>query len=82
MATTRDSIRDWLNQAKDKGATHLIVATDTFDYGDYPVFVMPHQVVADELSRLRKQDMTRVMECYNLSLPWDEQLSERRAFHL
>jgi len=45
MATTRQDIRDWLATAKRDGATHLIVACDTFDHEDYPVVVLPGENV-------------------------------------
>ena len=43
---------------------------------------MPEQSAADEVERLRKQDMTKVMEVYKLSDPIEDQLAERRAFRL
>jgi hypothetical protein len=82
MPTTREDISGWLKRAQDKGATHMIVATDTFDYGDYPVFVMPGEDAATKMKELRDAPMSRVMECYSMALPLDDQLSERRAFHL
>jgi hypothetical protein len=82
MGKTREDIRAWLERGVGRGASHVIVATDTFDWGDYPVFVMPEQSAADEVERLRKQDMTKVMEVYKLSDPIEDQLAERRAFRL
>ena len=37
--TTPEMIREWFNRGIELGATHLIVACDTFDYEDYPVYV-------------------------------------------
>jgi hypothetical protein len=81
MPTTRDEIRGWLDRAALKGATHMIVATDTFDWSDYPVFVLPGDDAAAEVERLHNAPMSKVMECYRLASPWDDQLAERRAFH-
>lgn len=39
MPTTQADIRRWLEDAREEGATHVIVVRDTFDYGDYPVSV-------------------------------------------
>ena len=78
--TTQDDIKRWLERGKEEGATHLIVVCDTFDYDDYPVFVSPKEnvhVVKNEYSK----DMQRVMEVYNLSMDWDEQLNETRSFN-
>lgn len=59
----------------------MIVATDTYDWGDYPVFVMPGDDAAKEVERLSNAPMSKVMECYRLASAWDDQLAERRAFH-
>jgi hypothetical protein len=81
MATTCSEIKEWLQQAVRKGASHMIVATDTFNYEDYPLFVMPGQDAAEAVARLSELPMSKVMECYRLASPIDEQLAEHRAFH-
>ena len=82
MPTTREDICCWFNHALQQDATHMIVATDTFDWSDYPVFVGRDADVASEIERLRKQEMTMITEVYNMTLPLEGQLAERRAFHL
>lgn len=80
--TTRNEIIDWLHRGKEKGATHVVVACDTFDNGDFPVFVMPGEdarKIAEENNNAAK--MLRLMEVYNLSLDWDTQLNQRRSFN-
>lgn len=76
MTTTVDALRSWLKVAKEKGATHMLVAVDMYDMYDYPVYVMPgqdpHEVAAKE---------QEIMECYALHLDVEEQLRERMAFH-
>lgn len=37
MTTTRDDIRQWIKRAP-KGTTHMIVACDTFEWEDFPVY--------------------------------------------
>ena len=80
--TTRAEIHGWLKDAKKRGATHLIVATDTFDYEDYPVPVMPGESVREKYDEQRNHEMTQVQEVYALHLDLDSQLAEHRAFHL
>lgn len=82
MGTTKDEIRAWLERGKADGAAFMIVATDTFDYGDYPVFVMKNTDVRAEVERLRKEPMTRVMEVYSYGKDLDLQLAEHRAYNL
>lgn len=77
MTTTRDDIRRWLDRAIKKGASHMVVMCDTYDWSDYPVFVMPGE---DPKSKLGGA-MQKPMECYDLSLDINDQLAERRANH-
>lgn len=62
MAITKGIFESWIKRGKDMGATHLISVCDTFDYDDYPVFVMP----GEDLSEVRKEydnvDMQRINE--------------------
>lgn len=81
MATTKTMILEWLDQAP-KGTTHVIIATDTFDWEDYPVYVAKDMDVKAEVSRYSTNPMSKVMEVYDLRLPLEEQLKERRAWHL
>lgn len=81
MAATREDIRGWLNYAKSKNATHMIVVCDTFEWEDYPVEVYPDQIVADVVKKY-SDNMQKVMEVYNMSLDLESQLSETRAYHL
>ena len=82
MATTQDDIRGWLMRGKRDGATHVIIATDTFGWTDYPVYVQPDEDVTTRLARVQGQDMIKVMEVYNLALPLEAQLAEYTAWHL
>jgi hypothetical protein len=81
MGTTQSEIRTWLERAKARGATHVIVVCDTFDHEDYPVEVMSGEDVKQKYDDYNGKDMNRVMEVYNLGLDIESQLSEYRAFH-
>lgn len=63
------------------GATHMLVVCDTFDYSDYPVYVMPNENVWTKSDENNGPNMTRLMEVYNLSKDMNAQLSERRSFN-
>jgi hypothetical protein len=83
MATTKAKISEWLERGKKKGATHMIVATDTFSYEDFPVFVGPKEKVELKIKEYRKpNEMLRVREVYSYSLDLEMQLNERRAWHI
>lgn len=81
MATTRDDIRKWLEEGKAAGATHLIVACDTFSWENYPVFVQPGEDAREKTDEHGKKDMTKIMEVYSLGKDWETQLNEHRAYH-
>jgi hypothetical protein len=71
MATTKEEILKWFLEAQAAGATHLIIATDTFDYEDYPVRVMPtdKKSVREQVAELDNPNkMSRVMEVYSMKL--------------
>ena len=81
MGTTQADIRRWLTEAKEEGATHLIVVCDTFDHEDYPVSVKPGDDVKAKFDEHNGKSMQRVMEVYALHLDWESQLNEHRSFH-
>lgn len=51
-----------LQEAKDAGATHVVVVCDSFDYEDYPVEVFPGQSVEAVRAEYAGKSMQRVME--------------------
>ena len=81
MSTSKEEIRRWLEDGKQAGATHVIVAVDQFDQEDYPVYVMPGQDVRAVEKGIRESSMQGVMEVYSMALDIEQQLGERRAFH-
>jgi hypothetical protein len=79
--TTQDDIRGWLQRGKDKGATHVLVVCDTFDWSDYPVFVMPGENLREKADKNNGPNMTKLMEVYKLDMDWNEQLNQVRSFN-
>ncbi|QKF93869.1 hypothetical protein QKU48_gp0411 [Fadolivirus algeromassiliense] len=49
MCISNITIAEWINKGKNIGAAYLIIACDTFDYMDYPVYVMPNENLNDKL---------------------------------
>ena len=73
MSTTIEDLKRWFNRGKEIGATHLIVVCDTFDWEDYPSYVMPQENVVAKAEGYHGPNMQKVMEVYNLSKPFDRQ---------
>ena len=80
--TTKQDIQRWLNSAQEKGCSHLIVVCDTFDWGDYPVYVGKNEDIHQRIEHFRNADMQKIMEVYNLSMDIDVQMNEVRAYHI
>ncbi len=80
MTTTRETIRAWLREGVEMGATHVIVAHDSFDGSDHPAFVMLGETVYGEMSKCADA-YCRIMEVYALHVDIEEQLREVRAYH-
>ena len=79
MTATLQDIKGWLERAKQLKATHLIVAVDTYDYDNYPVYVSEDEDVHKEYDRIIGSSMQGVDEVYNMSMDIETQLKERRA---
>jgi len=81
MKTTLKEIQGWLERAIERKATHLIVACDTFDHEDYPVFVSKNENVRDIYNQRHNINMQRVVEVYDLSKNIQTQLMEVRSMN-
>lgn len=81
MGTPKDTIRKWIAEGKDQGATHTIIACDTYDWVDFPVHVMPGEDVNHKYREYNGPNMQKVMEVYAHHLDHEAQLNEFRAFH-
>lgn len=89
MGTTRQDIERWINQ-KPEDCTHMIVATDTFDMSDYPVYFPNSRPDHKEKTLLELigqfsnvNQMSKVMEVYSFTGTHsvESQLAEWRAWH-
>lgn len=82
MAASYENIEQWVLLGVTRGATHVIVVCDTFDWSDYPVYVEAGENVEDVLQKYAGKSIQKVMEVYNLALPIAQQLHEDRAWHV
>lgn len=79
--TTRKEISGWFDIGVAKGATHMLVVCDTYDWEDYPVYVAKHEDVHSVAARNSGPNMTKLMEVYNLAMDKERQLVQHRAFN-
>lgn len=80
METSRKDLEGWFDEGKKKGARHMIVLCDTFDWTDYPVYTRTDDDCLLQYRNPGKRQ--KVMEVYDLSVSKDEQLRERRVMRL
>ena len=81
MTATVQDIRVWVNTGVNKGATHVIIALDTWAHDNYPIYVMPTDDVHDIVASYGgKED--RIDEVYNLSMDIESQLKSPRVYNL
>jgi len=79
MATTIHELKNWFLKGKTKGATHMIIVCSTFDWEDFPIYVMPSQDVKKEFDLQSKKEMQKIMEVYNLNKDISAQLNQFRT---
>jgi hypothetical protein len=72
-----DDIKAAYDRGEKEGATHMIVAWDSFDETNYPIYVMP----GEDPHEKRPSNGDAVDECYRYSLGWESQSKEVRAYH-
>ena len=80
--TTRDELRLWFDEGVAQGASHLVIATDTWDWEDFPIYVRADQDVSAIVQKHQADEATRVMEVYDLGADRAEQLEARRTWAL
>ena len=77
---SREQIKQWFQEGKEGGATHMITLYRRDWFREFRVFVKPEEDVKEIFQHWEDQD--QVMEVYSLSMDMESQLNETRAFHL
>jgi len=75
MAATRKDVDRWIETAKEMGAKWIISVCDTFDYDDYPVYVMPDEDLEEKRAKYACKSMQRINEV--ITINGDEVIEER-----
>lgn len=80
--TTKEEIRTWLQEGlvQEPQPTHMLVACDTFDYEDYPLYCKTLEETQDKIKS--PGEMKKIMDLYSYKLPLQKQLLEKRAWNL
>lgn len=84
MATTVNDIKKWIND-RPEDTQWMIVATDTFDYEDFPVYAKDAETRDRKLAEFSNPNkMSKIMEVYSFTGNHTiaDQLMARRAWNL
>jgi hypothetical protein len=66
MAATLREINEWKSRGIKKGAKYIISVCDTFNYEDYPIFVMPEENLNKKKSKYDGTNMQKINEIITL----------------
>jgi hypothetical protein len=67
MTTTYQEIEKWKKEGIQMGATHIISVCDTFDWDDYPVYVMPNENLEEKKKQFSSgNNMQKINEIITL----------------
>lgn len=80
--TTKAEIEEWFKRGLQQKATHMLVVCDTFDYGDYPVYVKSDEDCREEYDRCHGKNMQTVMEVYDLRKDMHTQIALPKVLNL
>jgi hypothetical protein len=75
MAATRKDVDRWIKTAKTMGATHIISVCDTFDFDDYPVYVLPNENLDEKKEKFDDVNMQKINEVITINK--DSSVSEQ-----
>lgn len=67
MATTRKDVDRWIATAKEMGAKHIISVCDTFEWDDYPVYVMPNENLEERKKSYNGVNMQSINEVITIN---------------
>jgi hypothetical protein len=83
VTATHQDISGWFDEGLDKGATHMIVMCDTYEYFNFPMYIMPGESPREKFEEYVKSMGSAYCadECYSYSLSKEYQMRERRANH-
>lgn len=77
--TTKDTLSHWFDEGVKNKKEFMIVVCDCLDWEDYPVFCNEFDFrLAISTAR---ENMSKVMEVYNLSMDKRQQLESMRVFN-
>lgn len=75
-------VQGWLEEAKNKKASHLIVAYDLSKKSPFPVYVGRTTNVQQKIKSFNDNDFVRAIEVYDMSKDLNAQLLQARTWNI
>lgn len=66
MTATKGDVERWFKEGKKKNATHIISVCDTFDWDDYPIYVMKGENLEQKKKQYDGVNMQKINEVIKL----------------
>ena len=80
MAATRQDIDGWFERGKADKQQFLIIACDTYDWDDYPIFCSNAKEFAEKYASHNEVNMQTIMEVYDLTKDKVFQMNQNRCY--
>lgn len=73
MAASPEDVKRWIKTAKEHGFTHIISVCDTFDWDDYPVYVLPGDDLEKKKAKYDGVNMQKINEVIEIGSLTEDQ---------
>ena len=81
MNDVQERIRRWLENGKKRRSTHVIITYNTNERDLRPEYVGMNQNIRQRIQSVNEDYNLRPVEVYNLSMDFDRQLLQQRAWN-
>lgn len=83
MPATKAEIKSWFEEGLAQGAPYMFIVCDTFDWQDYPVYMINEEQARRAKTMYEKHGSgQRLMEIYDLQGSMTDQLNSAQAMAL
>ena len=78
----KEKVTSWLRTARQRSATHMIIAFDTTKQNPFPVYIGRDTSVQQKIKSFNDNDFVRAVEVYNMKMDIDTQVQQGRAWNV
>ncbi len=78
----KEKVTSWLRTARQRGATHMIIAFDRTKQTPFPVYVGNDMNIQQKIKSFNDNNFVRAVEVYNLKMDIDRQVLQGRSWNV